>query len=267
MEAKSEGACALWQRQLVEPLLQRDPVLQLIATTYAMCPDRYELETRLIVIERDRVQSDIPGEDFALIVEHYSKNQQAFDEDAVRMWYTVLDLSYPEHLRKRVQQVGGGEHKKQKVEWVHKQVVLHKDFRVVNRPLGIRVSLKLEIALPPPAWAQRPMAPMALKAERAPACSLVRNTTRSSFREGVTQIDLSVTWQARDEAKANNQHTTARYQVEVELCARDEFRVAYATSEDVVAACERARCHVGTLLLRTMQLIGLDRDVALIPLI
>lgn len=293
-EHKQQAGSHVDYSHLVQPFVESDPFIDTCVHFFAVCPERCELEARLTSLSSDgRVQSHVPEKEFAEIWQHCSKHRSEF-ESSTKAWESFSDTTLSDGTRRRTWTKGGnGDGRQKKTQCSFKKLVGHKDFRVANRPLGIRLSLKLEVPvddptrgqeaksdvpgaleLPPPTPSLTSLSALSSAESKwsaghrgapteAPVPLFVRTIERSSFvREGL-QIDCSVVWQGQTSADALANERC--FEIELELLKPLASDAVFLVAADVDRALKRVRDSIGTLLLSTLQLQGLDKTVTLLP--
>ena len=152
---------------LVDNIVRHDAELKEWARLYASHPDEYEIEARLIRIEEGRIISSVPEEVFRK--ELFPRHSRPWTI-AEKKWPSFHDYYYAHDERKRVPLDSDYKEQPQKAQWMIKTLVGHKDFRVKNRPFGIRLSIKQEVPMdcPSPSSSSGPWPTKAEAAAESP---------------------------------------------------------------------------------------------------
>jgi len=247
------------------------------AVAISVSPFRYEVECRLVNISADgQVSSSISQDQFlALRSAHFGPASATCVQKITR----IEDRFYGPDLRQRVvtahppaptpaappqRRVAAAAVVPPKERWTYKRTQFHRDFRVLHRPLGIRLSIKIETLV---------VAPQAdpsssLSWYRVAQCwSLVTSDKH-------TQTDFRLVWQGRTpeaavaadaDSKTKNE---PRFEVEVELILPGLLSGVLSDAESIDKNIERTRTGVGQILLQALALQGAgDQPPKLLPLV
>jgi hypothetical protein len=160
----------------------------------------------------------------------------------VSPWYTSVDFYFANDVRLTKEGTT--------FTWVRKQKLFNTDFIVPERPLGVRVSLKLEQKCDP--VTETPL--------------FVRTKKRCSFIDSAAhlRLDFTMVWQGRDEQEIKAQKTPD-FEIEVEVTNKDFLRQTPTrspsgpTSTTNISGAEI----VSDLLVRTLELLGTESPLSI----